>query len=795
MPSVFVIMPFGKKTVDPAKPLETTDFDEVYQKFIVPACTVLGWECSRIDEISFTGPISRQIIKRLASSDVVIADLTSANPNVYFELGIRQSLTERPTILIARFGTLLPFDIHDQRVVFYDYPSAPFTAAQITELSHSVKNANAVGARSPILSHLRDLGTIPSPLDKSGFEADLRQKISRASTQEQLVAIWHWASEQSPLPAYLLIDLADRISTHGNWSLAATIGFRAISEKVDDFELHRRHGWYLRNAGPPSYAAAEEQFRYALKLNPSDPETLGMLGGLLKRAGRYKDAAECYNKARRLAPGSLYIRVAHAGMTLIAEVADKQDTAAALILYRELFDGVLASGNAKTDPWCLAVLGECAFVLGQPADALNFFLEAARLSGDPTVLNSPADQLDLLGDQGFRCLEAKEIASNLRRLSVSVTTELAQPGESSARSIKTTPTGPLATIIHLSDIHFGNRLGEDGAKHSMHRFFDGDYSQTLAKHLRAELADPKGRFRLVGKPVTIVASGDFVYSATSEEFKEAAKLFADLRDALQLDPRQFVFCPGNHDINWAKSQISKAERFDPYLIFLREFYGPLLFRELYPLVTWDFSVMTPRPEPSDLVSVRLDKEQGLLFVSFNSCVYETEQHHYGFISQAQQRKVATLLDQLDISDNVIRIAVVHHHVHPYPDFANPVGSAEHWMDMSTIRDGGIFERFLERRRFDVVLHGHKHRPQLRETVVRDRHSQDHIKSLIVCGAGSCGVSQSELEHSTGNQFQVLEFVSRNRSPTVEFVRIEWRELALHPDAEWATTRIWNVLGG
>ncbi len=745
MPSVFVIMPFGKKAIDPANPVETTDFDEVYQRFIVPACTILGWECSRIDEISFTGPISRQIIKRLASSDVVVADLTSANPNVYFELGIRQSLTERPTILIARVGTPLPFDIHDQRVVFYEYPSAPFTAVQIAELSQSVSNANAEGARSPILAHLR--------------------------------------------------DLADRISTHGDWSLAATIAFRAISEKIDDFELHRRHGWYLRNAGPPNYAAAEEQFCYALKLNPSDPETLGMLGGLLKRAGRYKDAAESYNKARRLAPGSLYIRVAHAGMTLIAEVADKQDTAAALMLYRELFNDVLASGNAKTDPWCLAVLGECAFVLGQPAEALNFFSDAARLSEDPTVLNSPADQLDLLGDEGFLSLEAKEMASNLRRLSVSGPTQLPKREGNSARSTKVTPTGPLPTIIHLSDVHFGTRLGQDGAMHSMHRFFDGDYSQTLAKHLRAELADPKGRFRLVGKPVTIVASGDFVYSATSEEFKEATKLFADLRDALQLDPRQFVFCPGNHDINWAKSQISKAERFDPYLIFLREFYGPLLFRELYPLVMWDFSVMTPRPEPSDLVSVRFDKEQGLLFVSFNSCVYETEQHHYGFISQTQQRKVATLLDQLDISDNVIRIAVVHHHVHPYPDFANPVGGAEHWMDMSTIRDGGIFERFLERHRFDVVLHGHKHRPQLRETVVRDRHSQDHIKSLIVCGAGSCGVTQSELEHSTGNQFQVLEFVSRNRSPTVEFVRIEWRELALHPDAEWATTRIWNVLGG
>jgi hypothetical protein len=102
---------------------------------------------------------------------------------------------------------------------------------------------------------------------------------------------------------------------------------------------------------------------------------------------------------------------------------------------------------------------------------------------------------------------------------------------------------------------------------------------------------------------------------------------------------------------------------------------------------------------------------------------------------------------------------------------------------------------LERRGFDLVLHGHKHRPQLRETVVRDRHSRDHIKPLIVCGAGSCGVAQSELEHSTGNHYQVIELLKRSRMPSTEFVKVEWRELALHPDAEWATTRVWNVFGG
>ncbi len=43
MADVFVIMPFGKKAIDPASGVEAIDFDEVYQKFIVPACNILGW--------------------------------------------------------------------------------------------------------------------------------------------------------------------------------------------------------------------------------------------------------------------------------------------------------------------------------------------------------------------------------------------------------------------------------------------------------------------------------------------------------------------------------------------------------------------------------------------------------------------------------------------------------------------------------------------------------------------------------------------------------------------------------
>ena len=93
-----------------------------------------------------------------------------------------------------------------------------------------------------------------------------------------------------------------------------------------------------------------------------------------------------------------------------------------------------------------------------------------------------------------------------------------------------------------------------------------------------------------------------------------------------------------------------------------------------------------------------------------------------------------------------------------------------------------------------MLHGHKHKPQLRETLVRDRTCAEPLSRLIICGAGSCGVASAELEHSVPNQYEVLEFLSARRIPRVDFVRIEWREIAVAPEAEWTTSNVWTVTG-
>ena len=92
--------------------------DAVLKHFIVPICEALDYEVIRVDNIDATDKIDSTIISHLKSSDLVIADITDFNPNVFFELGFRTAI-ERPLIQIALDGTDIPFDIATTRTIFY----------------------------------------------------------------------------------------------------------------------------------------------------------------------------------------------------------------------------------------------------------------------------------------------------------------------------------------------------------------------------------------------------------------------------------------------------------------------------------------------------------------------------------------------------------------------------------------------------------------------------------------------------------------------------------------------------
>jgi hypothetical protein len=105
-PLIFVAMPFDKK------------MDDVFHYGIRNAVNNAGFLCERADEVVFTGDILDLIKRRIGKASLVIADLSTANPNVYLEVGYAWGLGI-PTVLIVQDAQELKFDVKGQKCVIY----------------------------------------------------------------------------------------------------------------------------------------------------------------------------------------------------------------------------------------------------------------------------------------------------------------------------------------------------------------------------------------------------------------------------------------------------------------------------------------------------------------------------------------------------------------------------------------------------------------------------------------------------------------------------------------------------
>ncbi len=115
-PLCFVLMPFGKKTFQ--NEIEI-DFDAIYNDLIQPAIQEAGLEPIRADEEKTDGIIHKPMFERLVLCDYAVADLTTANANVFYELGVRHAVKPFSTIMIFANSMRLPFDVGLLRALPY----------------------------------------------------------------------------------------------------------------------------------------------------------------------------------------------------------------------------------------------------------------------------------------------------------------------------------------------------------------------------------------------------------------------------------------------------------------------------------------------------------------------------------------------------------------------------------------------------------------------------------------------------------------------------------------------------
>src|SRR4051794_3630354 len=150
-PLCFVLMPFGKK---PTVAGATVDFDAVYHELIAPAVDAAGLQAIRADEEMTGGIIHKPMFERLILCEYAVADLTTANANVFYELGVRHAVRPWSTaLLFAQASGQLPFDVAPLRAIPYSLDAegkpADVGGAKAT-LTERLKDAQRAATDSPI---------------------------------------------------------------------------------------------------------------------------------------------------------------------------------------------------------------------------------------------------------------------------------------------------------------------------------------------------------------------------------------------------------------------------------------------------------------------------------------------------------------------------------------------------------------------------------------------------------------------------------------------------------------------
>lgn len=98
----------------------TSDFDELYDEVIKPTVESFGIDCVRADDFYTSGLILTDIAQSIVESQLIIADITPDNPNVFYEVGYAHGMAKPVILLSEKSREKLPFDVSGFRTLFYD---------------------------------------------------------------------------------------------------------------------------------------------------------------------------------------------------------------------------------------------------------------------------------------------------------------------------------------------------------------------------------------------------------------------------------------------------------------------------------------------------------------------------------------------------------------------------------------------------------------------------------------------------------------------------------------------------
>jgi len=187
MTSIFIVRPFGKKRVAITEGQSVEiDFDAIDQALIKPALVANGLEGETTEIIAAAGNIRVDMFEMLITYDLVIADISIDNANVFYELGIRHGLRPKGTILL-RFSTPgkdTPFDLKTDRYIAYDRNDPGAAVALLTQsIKETVLSMRESGRPdSPVFGLLPALSP-PDPASLVVVPRSFQEAVEQAEAQ------------------------------------------------------------------------------------------------------------------------------------------------------------------------------------------------------------------------------------------------------------------------------------------------------------------------------------------------------------------------------------------------------------------------------------------------------------------------------------------------------------------------------------------------------------------------------------------------------------------------------------
>ncbi len=303
----FVDMPFGQKP--DVKSGVVVDFDQIYREAIKPAIEECGIEVLRGDEERTGGIIHRAMFARLLLSDFVVADLTLANANVFYELGIRHTAKPFTTVPIFASLSALPFDVALVRAVSYQLENGKLTETSAQELktglTKRLRAAMDEVKDSPLFQLFPEFPEIDLPdevtktfKDRIQRAEEFHEMVSTARLQptpqakrDALLKIQRGRGNLKTAPPSELIELMSSFRDAEAFEEVVNL-YNAFADRLKDYVVVKQQLALAlnRRKKPGDRDKALGILDELLKNRGADSETLGIKGRIHKDI--YQEAAQ-----------------------------------------------------------------------------------------------------------------------------------------------------------------------------------------------------------------------------------------------------------------------------------------------------------------------------------------------------------------------------------------------------------------------------------------------------------------------------------------------------------------------